>query len=222
MKLLIASTLICLSLITSLAFTAPPFDTCACSADDSSCNSYVNCPGGCLSFCPNNGGCRAMCVKDDDGGDGGPRMIMMSSVSLRFNGSNSRTVSAELSRISGQEVVFTPSVPDDTVTLDVNNLPFWDVLEILSKSGRIQLGYDDFSNLRAVRRALLYGDRISVCMHGVSIKRLARELRYLTGLDIKVTSGDEKAVVNFTAKGVTFNDIVAQVSEQTGAQLAVK
>jgi hypothetical protein len=160
-----------------------------------------------------------MCT--DDGGDDAPELPVTYS-SLHFNGSDSQAVSAELTRISGQDVVFTPTTADSKVTLDVDNLPFWDALEILSSSGRIQIGQDDFSNLRTVRRALLYGERISVCMHGVTVRRLVKELRYLTGLNIHVTSGDGKTEVNLTAKDVNFNDIVAQVSEQTGVQIVVK
>lgn len=217
MKMLAAITLICTILIVFPAFTAPaPFESCFCSADDGSCSASATCSGGCLAFCPSNG-CRAMCTDGDGGG-----YSLMYSVSLHFKGSNAKVVSAELSRVSGQEVVFTPSTADATVNLDVDNVPLWDALEILSKSGRILIGQDDFSNLRTVRRALLYGERMSVSVHGVTVKRLVKELRYLTGLDIRVTSGDEKRAVSFTAQGVNFYDIITQASEQAGVQIDVK
>jgi hypothetical protein len=205
---LICLSLICLSLISSHASTPIPVKTCSCSANDGSCQASVTCSGGCLAFCP-SGGCRAECTSN--GGEDSPE-IPVSYVGLHFNGSDSQAVSAELTRLAGQDVVFTPSTADGKVTLDADNLPFWDALEILSRSGRIQIGQDDFSNLRTVRRALLYGERISVCMHGVTVKRLVKELRYLTGLNIHVMSGEGKTEVNLTAREVNFNDIVTQVS----------
>src|SRR5918911_245592 len=95
--LLVALTLIGLSLTTSLAFAAKPFDSCACSANDGSCNASVGRTGGCLAFCPSNG-CRAMCT---DGGDN-PE-LPMAYVGLHFNGSDSQAVSAELTRVSGRD-----------------------------------------------------------------------------------------------------------------------
>lgn len=216
-SILICTSLICMSLITSHAFAPAAFESCSCSADDGSCTASAGCPGGCIAFCPNGGGCRAMCIKDED-----DTMLTMAPVSLHFSRTSGRAVSAELSRVSGTDVVYTPTVQDATVNLDVDNLPLWDALEILSRSGRIQIGQDDFSNLRIVRRALLNGESMSVCMRSLSVKRLVKELRYLTGLNVHVTSGDDKAVVSFTGKQVNFNDIVAQVSEQTGVQVAVK
>jgi len=218
MKLLAASILICLTLSTLPSFTAAPFDSCSCSADDGSCTVTASCSGGCLAFCPSNG-CRAMCTSE---GSGGHADSLMRRISLHFKGSNSREVSAELARITGEEVVFSPSTVDATFDLHVDEVPLWNILEILSQSGRIQIGGDDFSNLQTVRRSFLQGERISVCIRGTTIKRLVEELRYLTGLDIQVTSGDRKTVVNFTAKGVNLNEIVAQVSERTGIQITIK
>jgi hypothetical protein len=96
------------------------------------------------------------------------------------------------------------------------------VLETLSASGRLQIAGEDFSNLRAVRRALLRGDRISVCIHGVTVKRLAEEITHLTGLDTNVGPGDPKTKVSFTAKGIDLYEIVARVSEQTGVPVSLK
>lgn len=143
-------------------------------------------------------------------------------VSIHFKGSNSREVSAELARITGKDVVFFPATAGATFNLDMDGVPLWNVLEILAQSGRIQIAQDDFSNLRTVRVAFLQGERVSACIQGVTVKRLVEELEYLTGLDISITSGNKKTIVNFTGRGVNFNEIIAQVAEQTGVQIAIK
>jgi hypothetical protein len=142
-------------------------------------------------------------------------------VTLALKGSSSREVSAELARLTGYGIVFTPSKADATFSLDFKNAPLWEVLETLSTSGKVRIGSEDFSNLQIVRRTLLDGERMSVCISGTTVKRLVDELEYLTGLDIRVTSGDQRAVVNFTARGVNLDEIVAQVSERTGVQITI-
>jgi hypothetical protein len=220
MKLLAATILIFLTLSVYTAFTAAPRESCSCSADDGSCSASVNCTGGCLAFCPSNN-CRAMCTSGSRSG-GGDYADLLMRVTLRLKGSNSRAVSAELARVTGQNVVFTPTTPNATFSLDVKDVPLWNVLETLSASGRVQIAGEDFSNLQAVRRALLQGERMSVCIHGTTVKRLVEELEQLTGLEIRVTSGDPKTLVDFTAKGVNFDEIVAQVSERAGVQIAIR
>lgn len=216
MKLLAASILIILTLSASLAFPVPS-ETCNCIADDESCSASVTCRlGGCIAWCPSDG-CVAQCL---DSGDGvGRAESMLRSVTLRLRGSNGKEVSSELARLTGEDIAFSPSAASSTVDLDVENLPTWNVLEILSQSGRIQISGVDISNIKKVRRTLLYGEPMSVCARGMTVKRFVNELRFMTGLDLQITSGDPKAIVNYTAKGVRLNDIVTQVSERTGAQI---
>jgi hypothetical protein len=220
MKMLAASIILILTLSAPLASPAAPFESCNCSADDGSCTASVSCGGGCYAYCPNNNNCRAMCLDNSDGGRHGVLMTM--AVTLRFKDSSSQEVTTELARITGEQFGFAPLTADAKINLEVDKLPLWDALELLSASGRIQISGDDFSNLRNVRRAFLSGEKISLCAHGVTVKRLVNETRYLTGLNVHIVSGDRNAVVNYTAKGVNINDILAQLSERTGTQIVIK
>ena len=219
MKMLAAGILISLTLGVGLAFKPAPYDSCSCSADDRTCSTTITCRGGCLSWCPTDG-CVAMCLP---GGDGSARgQVMISSVTMKLRGSKGREVSAELARVTGEDVVFSPATPDTTVSLDADNMPVWDVLETLSRSGRILISGVDFYNIKTVRRTLLNNEPISVCAHGMTVKRFVNELRFMTGLDVQITSGDANAVVNYNGRGVYLSDILAGVSERTGAQIAVR
>lgn len=218
MKMLAASILITLTLSASLAFKPSPFDSCSCSAEDGTCSTTISCRGGCMSWCPTDG-CFAMCLPGGSGARGG---VKVNSVTLHLRDSIATEVSAELARLTGRDVVFSPATPDTTVTIDADNTPIWDVLETLSRSGRIQISGVDLYNLKAVRRTLLNGEPISVCAHGMTVRRFVDELRFVTGLDLQVTSGDADAIVNYNGHGVYFNDIVLGVSDRAGVQISVK
>jgi hypothetical protein len=219
MKMLAVSILIYLTLGAALAFTHAPYDSCSCAAEDGTCSLSITCRGGCMAWCPSDG-CVAGCL---DGADGSGRgMIMSKPVTLRLKGSNGREVSDALARVTGEDFVFSPSTVDATLNLDVENLPVWNVLEILSQSGRIQISGIDFYNIKTVRRTLLFGERLSVCAHGMTVKRFVNELRFMTGLDIQTTSGDPNTIVSYTGKWVNLNEVMTQVSERTGVQITVK
>src|SRR2546423_892710 len=134
--------LLAASLLTGLLFLSTPlaatFDDCSCVAEDGSCNASISCGGGCIAICP-SGGCRAVC-----GGGHGGFMDFMMPISMHQTGSNSRQVAAELARITGQSVVITPFKADDTISLDVKRAALWDVLELLSATGEIEIGGADF------------------------------------------------------------------------------
>jgi hypothetical protein len=172
-----------------------------------------------MAFCGNGENCNAVCLKEDESD---PVLSTQRAVTLRFKGSSSREVSAELARVAGTEVTFSPSTPDATIDMEVENLPLWSALEILSQSGRIQIGRYDFAGLRRARQALLNGERISLCVTGATVKRFASQMRLLSGLNIRVASGNPNAIVNYTGRDVNFNEILAQVSERTGVQIEIK
>jgi len=131
-------------------------------------------------------------------------------------------MTAELSRLTGAEVVFLPSKPDATFSIDTKGASLWDVLEILSDSGKVEIAGEDFSKLRAMRKALVSGEKMTVCIHRTSVQRLATELAYLSGLPVHVASGDKMKLVNFSIKAAALDDIIARVTEQTGAEISVK
>lgn len=144
------------------------------------------------------------------------------SVSLRLNGSDGRKVAAELARLTGKEVHFNPKRSDSTYTLNATNVPLWEVLDTLSADASIRIGYEDFAHLRALRRSLLTSERMSVCFSNITADRLAKELSYLTGLNVHSSPGGDRVVVNYSGVSVTFEEILSQVFDSTGVQLTVR
>lgn len=213
MKKLAASLLIGSLLLTTLV--AATFDQCSCSAQDGSCSASISCAGGCIAICP-SGRCRAKC-SDETGFFEYDMRVTMQQI-----GSNGKQISSELARITGQPVVFTPFKADDTISLDVKRAKLWDLLEILSASGKIEIGGDDFAKLQSIRNALVTGEKISVCIQNTTIQRVIREFASLSGLRIRTTSGDPKTVVNLSVKDVTLEEILAQLSSQGNVEISMK
>jgi hypothetical protein len=147
---------------------------------------------------------------------------MTMSVSTHFNRVTSKQVASELARITAREVAFVPTNPQEKFNLDAKNVPLWDVLETLAQSGKVRIGGEDFSSLQAVRKALLSGERMSVCIHNASIQSVVEEFAGISGLPIRVTSGDATTIVTLSVKGVTLEEALAQVSFQAGVQIAVR
>jgi len=53
-------------------------------------------------------------------------------------------VTAELACITGQPVIITPSKANDTIILDVKKAALWNVLELLSASGKLRIDGENF------------------------------------------------------------------------------
>jgi hypothetical protein len=215
MKLMAANLLTYLLLISTAA--APAFDSCSCTAKDGSCSASIACPGGCIATCPGGNSCRAVCS-----GGGSFDMDYMMPVSMQQTDSNSSRVAAELARITGQPVVFTPSNPDEVINLDVKRATLWDVLEVLSASGKIEIGGDDFSKLQRIRKALVSGEKMSICVHNASVQRVVAEFASLSGLRIRVTSGDPRTMVTLSVTDASLQEFLTQLSSQAEVEISMK
>ncbi|MCA1568270.1 MAG: hypothetical protein LC803_22025 [Acidobacteria bacterium] len=141
-------------------------------------------------------------------------------VSLQQSASTGRELSSELSRITRQTVLYTPFTTPDAISFDIKRAMLWDVLEALSASGKVEIGGDDFSKLKRIRQSLAGGEKMAVCMHGVTVKRMVREIASLSGLPIRVTAGDPQTVVNLSVKDVTLEEFLVQLSSQSGVEIS--
>jgi hypothetical protein len=112
-------------------------------------------------------------------------------------------------------------MPDEPVNVDIKIAPLWDVLEMFSERGPVQIKGEDFSKFQSIREAPAGGEKISVCIEGAPLGRVIADLSGLTGQALRVTLGDENAIVTLTAKAITLRGILSRLSAQTGAQLRV-
>lgn len=187
-------------------------EDCSCSASDGSCSASVSCPGGCIAFCP-SGGCRARCLSNYYETD------LRQQVTLQMRDSSSKRLSAALARITGKEIVVSPNKPDETYTFDFKKAKLWDVLEVLSERGRVQIEGEDFGKLLRIRKAFLTGEKMSVCIRQAPVRYIVDQLATLSGFSIYTASGDPDALVTLSLKDVTLKEIAAEISQQTGVQI---
>jgi hypothetical protein len=210
--------MITLTSLIFVSYSSIPYKNCGCAADDGSCRVYGSCPKGCLALCPNGGGCSVTCVDSNYGG----YEDLSAPVTLQVRGVNGGKVAAELTRLTGAEIIFMPTGADAVFNIEVKDEPLWNVLETLSTEGSVQIGRHDFGHVRKVRQALLSGERMAACFDNVTAERLAYELSFLSGREVYVATGDPETPVFYKGKQATFEEIVTAVSLSSGVQIAIK
>ncbi len=208
--LISALTLILSSTLTHSASPALLVESCSCSAPDGSCSASASCARGCIAVCPSNG-CSAHCS--------GFYEFLGTEATLQMQNTSSKQLLAEVARISGKELAFSSRKPEVPFNLDVKRAALWDVLDILSANGMVQIAGEDFEKLKVARRALLSGEKISFCVQNTPVNTLITDLANLSGLPLRIATGNTRATVNVRLRDVTLKDILVKVSEQTGAKI---
>jgi hypothetical protein len=169
--------------------------------------------------CAADAGEVTICINSDSDG---MTTALKTPVTLELRGGNSKHLSAELTRITGKSITYTPSKKEDAINLDVKDAPLWDVLEALSESGKVQIARRDFMELRATRIALTTGEKVSICLERVPVRRAVDELSVLSGQPLHITAGNGETLVTLSARRITLKDILAWVSAQTGVRITEK
>jgi hypothetical protein len=135
------------------------------------------------------------------------------------NGSYHKLV-AELTRLSGKGIEFSPAKSVPAFNLGFKQSSLWDALEFLSDRGVVRIDGKDFESLRRLRKSLLSGDRISITVQNTPISVFVNDLAGLTGLSLRITAGRSMALVDVELQGATLNEILVKVSEQTGTKIS--
>ena len=164
---------------------------------------------------------RAVCINEDAGADLAAALRLPVTLELRGGGTN-KQVSDELSRATGKRIAVLPSKPDGPVNLDIKRASLWAVLDMFYEIGPVQIEGRDFSELEAVRKALMRGEKVSVCINRAPLGRVVADLSILSGKPLRVASGDKDAPVTLSAKAITLSGIISELSSQTGAQIRAK
>jgi hypothetical protein len=134
------------------------------------------------------------------------------------NGTYTQLV-AELARISGRDVAFSPARPDLVVNADYKKAALWDILDLLSDRGTVHIAGKDFEKLKRLRKALLSDMKINLCVGNTPVNMFVSDMAGLTGLRLRITAGSPMATVNLKLRDVTLDEILLKVSEQTGTKI---
>lgn len=205
-----AFTLALTSALTFPAAQAFAVESCSCSAGDGSCSASVSCRGGCISLCP-SGGCVARCS--------GYFSTLGTEVTLQMQNGNTNQLLDELARVSGNEITFSPKKLRGSLNLDIKKAALWDIFDVLSANGTVKIEGQDFQQLKELRRVLLSGEKLSLCVQNTSVGTLVSDLASLSGLPIRITAGSPMASVNEKLQDVTLKEFLDKVAEQTGTKI---
>ena len=217
MKKLSASLLASLFILSFLsapihsASSASMIEECSCSAPDGSCSASVTCSGGCTKFCGNNDNCSASCS--------GSYEIFATEVSFEMQNSTYPKLVAELARVSGKELAFSPTKPNMVFNAGFKRAPLWDALKMLSDQGTLHVAGQDFEKLKRLRRSLLSGEKFTSCVTNTPVNTFVNDVAGLTGLPLRIAGGRPMATVNVKLQDATLSDILNAVSEQTGTKI---
>ncbi len=133
-------------------------------------------------------------------------------MTFQVTNSASEQLSSELTRISGREVVFMASEPDNLFSFDFKRTPVWEVFEALSKRGTVQIDGVDFRALQDLRSALLAGEKISV-QFSMPADEMVGWLSFVSGFPLRINSGNAQEHVRIALKEATLQDIIQALSK---------
>jgi hypothetical protein len=184
---------------------------CSCVAPDGSCSASILCQRGCIQHCASRGDCYAEC-------SGFYETLGIRTTLELQNATYPQLVSA-LARISGKDIEFSPAKADAAFNTGWKRATLWDVLDMLSDRGTVQIAGKDFEKLKRLRKLLLSGDKISLCVRGTPVNTFVRDMASLTGLPLRITAGRPTGVVNLRLEHVTLDDILVKVANQTGTAI---
>jgi len=115
--------------------------------------------------------------------------------------------------------VFSPNRYDTVFNVGFKKSPFWNALELLSDQGTVQVDGQDFERLKRLRRVLLTGERVTLCVTNTPVNTFVNDVAGLTGVSLRVTSGNPMALINIKLPEATFDEMLTKVSEQSGTKI---
>lgn len=187
------------------------FEECSCQAPDGTCSASISCPHGCIQHCAGQGDCYAECS--------GFYELFATETTVQMQNASYPQLITVLARISGKDIAFSPTNPGVLFNADYKRALLWDVLDMLSDRGTVQVAGKDFEKIKRLRKILLSGARISLCVGRTPVSTFVNDTASLTGLPLRIKSGNPLAVVNLKLQQVTLEEILTKVSEQTDTKI---
>lgn len=146
-------------------------------------------------------------------------MFLAMETTLEMQNATYPQLVSKLSHLSGKKMVFLPTRSDTVFNVGVKRSPFWNALELLSDQGTVQIDGQDFERFKRLRRILLGGERITLCVKNTPVNTFVDDMVGLTGLPLRVTAGNPMSLINIKVSESTLDEMLAKVSEQTNTKI---
>jgi len=156
-------------------------EDCSCVDPGGSCLVNTSCQGGCITHCAGQGDCFAECS--------GSYELFGMKTTLEMQNATYPQMVAALARLSGKGIAFSPRKPNAVFNVGWKKATLWDVLDMLSDQGTVEIAGKDFEKLKRLRKALLSGTKISLCVRNTPVSTFVGDMASLTGLPFRITAG---------------------------------
>jgi hypothetical protein len=217
MKTLAVSLIICFALSATAAFSPLRRYSCHCSSDDGTCSTTVSCRNGCVAFCPSDG-CVTSCISE------GQRRRARPTRTGTFppKSSDGDKDDAEIALLTPVNVALNPMWRQDIFNAEMQTRPRSKTGNDLSAERSMRKAEQEDDDNKTLRRALLGGKRMGICIRNVSAVALADKLSSITGLDVHAEPEDASVIINYSAKASTLQEALSQVSARYHLQFSIR
>jgi len=208
------SYLIAALLVLLITFTPANAENCSCEAKDGSCSASLSCVGGCIAICPSGGDCMSTCVTDE--------IQSYSRITLKITRGSYKQVASALSSRTGRKIDLVPYKKSEKFNFDFKDYPLWDVLEYVSRFGKLKIDGTPFETFQKIRNRISSGEKISMCIRGASVKNVVSYLSFLSGSPLLVASGDTQVRLSSSLREVSLTEIINRISTQADVKIETK
>jgi hypothetical protein len=147
---------------------------------------------------------------------------LLPAVASALKGDTNRNAEAKARYLMNSETLPDQAKLYSTFNLTAQASAFREVHQNLATKRSDYIDKEELVGFSGVRKALLGGERMAVCFSRVSALDLAGELTSITGLEITVDPEGATTLINYSGKGVTLKEMLAQMSTLSGVHFSMK
>ena len=215
MNMILTIAALLLSLNTLAHVVAGQQVTCSCEkASDRTCHGSVTCPNGCSALCGSKDTCYLSCRND----------VLYPRVSIKLVEKTGQEIASVLSAQTHKHVEFVPYPRNARAKydLDIKVDDIWNALNFLSQRGNVKIGGVDFEKLKALRREMRKGKKVSVTFTRIPVKAAVDDLSFMSGLPFQVKSGNAEKLLSISLRQATVTQIIDRISATAGVTVEKK
>src|ERR1043166_7998767 len=187
--------------------------TCSCeNVPRSTCTATVTCSTGCSAICGAGDRCAVSCRTG----------LLAPDLTLDFVQKDGKSIAEELSRATPMQITFEPYSRNVGQLYDyhLKGSDIWKLLVFLDKVGNVTVNGLPFQKLRELQKQIKDGEPVVVRLTTMPAQEVAEKLSFISGMDIKVISGDPATPISVATRRTAFSKILKDIKQKTGVQMA--
>jgi len=146
--------------------------------------------------------------------------MLVTPFTLKLTTKNSAEIVSALSSYTSKKIEFVPWRRNGPFNIDIKDDDIWNTMDYLYERGKLKLGGVDWSEYQKMRKTASKGKKISqVDFNGISVRDALAHLSFLSGMPLRVESGDAEKPLTLSLREVTLDEVVSRISAQTGVKI---